>query len=207
MTDYGLLLADLVQAGRDSVSSGLVIASGGNLSVRGPGSGQITVTCSGSRLDSLGPETLTVMSLDGGVVSGRPPSSEWQLHQQIYLARPDADAIVHLHPEFTVLLDAVGEPIRQLTLDHIAYAARIERIPFFANASTELAVAGGEAIRHSDCVVMAHHGCVTVGPTPFAALRKATNVESAARATYRMLMLGDRTTAFPAEWRGRATHE
>lgn len=199
-------IAELIAVGAQAVRTGLVVASGGNLSVRGPGSDRFTVTCRGSYLDQLGQPTLSVMTLDGDVVSGPEPSSEWRLHQQTYLVRSDAAAIVHLHPEYAVLVDAIGEPIRQLTLDHVAYAPRINRIPFHPNGSAELGRSAAEAARDADCVVLAHHGCSTVGQTPLQALRRALNLESAARATYRLLALGDRTTEFPPELRPTALH-
>jgi L-fuculose-phosphate aldolase len=203
---YAAQIAELVAVGAQAVRSGLVVASGGNLSVRGPAAGQFTITSRGSYLDELGERTLSVMTLDGDVVSGPEPSSEWRLHQQTYLVRPDAAAIVHLHPEFAVLVDAIGEPIRQLTLDHVAYAPRINRIPFYPNGSPELGRYAAQAAADADCVVLAHHGCSTLGATPLQALRRGLNLESAARATYRLLALGDRSTEFPPELRATALH-
>lgn len=205
-SDYETQVAELVVAGAQAVRSALVVASGGNLSVRGPEPGQFTLTCRGSYLDELGPATLSVMTLDGDVVCGPEQSSEWRLHQQTYLVRPDVTAIVHVHPEYAVLVDAIGEPIRQLTLDHVAYAPVISRIPFYPNGSPELGRFAAEAARDADCVVLAHHGCSTVGGTPLQALRKAMNLESAARATYRLLLLGDRSTEFPRALRDTAVH-
>lgn len=199
-------LDELVEVGAQAVRSGLVIASGGNLSVRGEDPDRFTVTARGSYLDRLGPDVLAEMGTDGTVLAGPEPSSEWRLHQQTYLARPDVSAIVHLHPEFAVLVDAIGEPIRQLTLDHVAYVPVINRIPFHPNGSDELGRAAADAARDCDAVVLAHHGCSTLGQTPLQALRKAMNLESAARATYRLLLLGDRTTEFPRELRATAIH-
>jgi L-fuculose-phosphate aldolase len=203
---YEAQVAELVAVGAQAVRSGLVVASGGNLSVRGPGPEQFTVTSRGSYLDDLGEHTLSVMTIGGDVVSGPEPSSEWRLHQQTYLARADAAAIVHVHPEYAVLVDAIGAPIRQLTLDHVAYAPRINRIPFYPNGSEELGRFAAEAAADADCVLLAHHGCSTVGSTPMQALRRAMNLEGAARATYRLLVLGDRSTEFPRDLRATAVH-
>ena len=45
--------------------------------------------------------------------------------------------------------------------------------------------------------MLAHHGCSALGPDVDTALRRALNLEEAARATYRMLLLGDISTTFP----------
>jgi L-fuculose-phosphate aldolase len=198
----------MARVGAAAVAQQLVVASGGNLSVRG-GDGTFAVTGRGTFLDRLDPASFAVMDLDGRVVAVPPsapqlvPSSEWKLHQRTYLARPDADAIVHLHPQHCVLLDALGRPLRRLTLDHIAYVGRTARIPFHPNGSDELAeaaaAAAGSPEDPCDCVILAFHGCSTLGATIEDAFRIAVNLESAATATYRMLLLGDQTTQFPSD--------
>lgn len=208
----------LARVGRQAVTGGLVVSTGGNLSVRGTGpdgEGAFVVTRRGAVLDALTPRDLTTMGLDGEVLSGPEPSSEWRLHQRTYLARPDAGAVVHLHPAHTVLLDALDKPLRLLTLDHIAYVGVVARVPFWPNGSDELADAAADALtevmdvpgggrRRSDCVVLAFHGCSAVGSTLESAFRVAVNLESAATATYRMLLLGDETTQFPPHLRATA---
>lgn len=197
MTSWQQAHDELARWGALAVASGLVVASGGNLSARLPGSSTFTVTAKGTFLDRLGPNSFVPMSTSGDVLGDGEPSTEWKLHQRTYLARPEVNAVVHLHPEHTVLLDALGKPIRLLTLDHAAYVGRIARVAFYPNGSDQLADAAAAASADSDCIVLAHHGCSTMSSSIADAFRKAFNLESAARATYRMLLLGDETTAFP----------
>ncbi|MGY1809127.1 class II aldolase/adducin family protein [Blastococcus sp. SYSU D00669] len=190
----------LVEVGRLAVERGLVLASGGNLSARLPGETEFVVTAAGTWLDRLTPGDFSVVTLDGEVVGGAArPSSEWKLHQRTYLARPDVGAVVHLHPQHTVLVDALGHRIRLLTLDHAVYVRSFGTVPFHPNGSDALADAAAEQARTHDCVVLAHHGCSALGPDVGTAFRRALNLEEAATATYRMLLLGDTTTAFPAD--------
>ncbi len=197
---------DMSRAGAQAVSVGLALASGGNLSVRRPGSSEFVVTGRGTFLDRLRPGSFALMNLDGEALDGIDPSSEWKLHQRTYRERPDVNAIVHLHPQHVVLLDALGKRIRLLTLDHIAYVPVINRIPFYPNGSDELADAAAEASIGCDCIVLGNHGCSALSTTVDDAFRKALNLESAATATYRMLLLGDETTEFPRHLRATATH-
>jgi L-fuculose-phosphate aldolase len=193
-------VAQLVEVGRLAVGRGLVLASGGNLSARLPGEDEFVVTAAGTWLDRLTPDDFSVMTLDGAVVSGAArPSSEWKLHQRTYRVRPDVGAVVHLHPQHAVLLDALGHPIRLLTLDHAVYVRSVGTVPFHPNGSDALADAAAEQARTHDCVVLSHHGCSALGPDVGTAFRRALNLEEAAVATYRMLQLGDTTTAFPAD--------
>jgi L-fuculose-phosphate aldolase len=58
--------------------------------------------------------------------------------------------------------------------------------------------AAGEAVVHN-AMVLAHHGCSALGENVGMAYRRAMNLEEAAVATYRLLVLGNRTLRFPAE--------
>jgi L-fuculose-phosphate aldolase len=207
MTDrYPDLTDQLAEVGRAAVGRGLVVASGGNLSARCPDREAFVVTGAGTWLDRLGPDDFALVGLDGTVIDGAEPSSEWRLHRATYRVRPDVSAVVHLHPQTAVVLDALGYPVRVLTLDHATYLRRIERVPYFPNGSDELADASAEASRACDVIVLANHGCSTLGPTVEMAWRRALNLEEAAVNTFRCLQLGDTTTTFPADQLGTVQH-
>ena len=198
------LIDELIDAGRHVVARGLVQASGGNLSVRLPGTDRFLVTASGTWLDRLEPSDLAELTLEGEHVGGAArPSVEWRLHQRTYAVRPDVAAIVHLHPQHVLLVDMLGSPIRFTTLDHQFYLGSAGRVPFLPSGSHEVADAAAEAARDHDAVVLAHHGCSTLGASMSMALRRALNLEEAATMTYRLLLAGDTTTQFPPEWRDR----
>ena len=75
-------------------------------------------------------------------------------------------------------------------------------MPFHPSGSQEIADAAAEAARDHDAVVLAHHGCSTLGDSVSMALRRALNLEEAATMTYRLLLAGDRTSDFPPRWKG-----
>ncbi|MET9858439.1 class II aldolase/adducin family protein [Streptomyces smyrnaeus] len=192
------LVEQLIDVGDTAVRRGFVLASGGNLSARLPGREEFVVTGKGTWLDRLTPEDFTVLNLAGEVVGGNPrPSSEWKLHQRTYQVRGDINAIVHMHPQHAVLVDALGHEIRLLTLDHAVYVRSIGRTDFYPNGSDELADTAAEQAKEHNCVLLAHHGCSALGEDVGMAFRRAMNLEEAATATYRALLLGDRTTRFP----------
>lgn len=196
--DRERLVQELIEVSRDAVGRGLVLASGGNLSAR-IGADEFVVTGSGTWLDRLTPEDFSVMNLAGELLGGHPkPSSEWKLHQRAYLARPDAECVIHLHPQHAVVLASLGHPIRLLTLDHAFYVRSIGVTPFFHNGSEELADAAAAELVAHDCVVMQHHGCSVVADSVSMAYRRALNLEDAAKATALALQLGDTDTTFPA---------
>jgi L-fuculose-phosphate aldolase len=167
------LRALLIEVGAAAVRSGLVLASGGNLSARLPGADEFLVTGAGTWFDRLSQADFSRLRVsDGARLDGaEQPSTEWKLHWRTYRARPDVNAIVHLHPQHAVLVDALGEEIRLITLDHATYVRSVGRVPLHPNGSDE-------------------------------AFRRAANLEEAAVASYRLLLLGDRTLRYP----GTAAH-
>jgi L-fuculose-phosphate aldolase len=198
------LAAQLAAAGRQVVERGLVLASGGNLSARVPGTDHFLVTATGTWLDRLTADDFTEMSSGGDRVRGAArPSVEWRLHQRTYEVRPDVGAIVHLHPQHVLLVDLLGAPIRFTTLDHQFYVGSAARVPFLPSGSAELADAAAEAAREHDAVILAHHGCSALGDGVEMALRRALNLEEAATMTYRLLLAGNTSAEFPQEWRDR----
>lgn len=196
------LMDSLAAVGRKAVAAGLVIGSGGNLSARLPGADECVVTASGTWLDELDRSSFSVVGLDGDVRGGHPkPSSETALHLATYRVRPDTNAIVHLHPQTSVLLTALGHPIRLLTIDHAYYVREVRTTPFVQSGTQELADVGARAAADGcNCVVLGNHGCSVLGATVELAHKRAANLEEAAKATLTMLQLGDTTTACPPSY-------
>ncbi len=198
----------LVEVGRLAVERGLVLASGGNLSARLPGGAGFVVTAAGTWLDRLTAADFSVLTLDGDVVGGAGrPSTEWKLHQRTYRVRADVNAVVHLHPQHAVLVDALGHAIRLISLDHAFYVRSVATVPYLPNGSDELADSAAEAAREHDCIVLSHHGCSTLGADLATAYRRALNLEEAATATYRALLLGDTGCSFPPEGLAGLRHD
>lgn len=189
----------LIDIGQLLVRQGLVQASGGNLSVR-DGENGLVITGTGTWLDRLRPVDLVPLTWDGRHAGDVRPSSEWLLHARVYAARPDVNAVIHLHPQYSLLLHALGKPIRFITQDHAWYVGSYGHTPYHANGSDELADSAAEQLTrgHNVCI-MGHHGIVAVGESVEWALRRALNFEEAAVMTYRALTLGDETATFPPE--------
>jgi L-fuculose-phosphate aldolase len=193
----------LIHYGRKTVASGLVIGSGGNLSARAADGDAIWITASNTWLDELTEEDFSLVSIaNGDVLLGHPrPSSELSLHVHSYRTRPDVNALIHLHPQMSVLLDAMGRDIRLVTLDHAYYVREVRSTPFIQSGTVALAEAGAAAIRDGcNCVILGHHGCSVVADSVELAYKRAANLEEAAKATYAALVLGEPAPACPPEY-------
>lgn len=190
---------ELIEVGATLVRQGFVQASGGNLSIRNIDD-SMWVTGTGTWLDRLTPEDLVHTTFDGTYQGKLAPSSEWLLHARVYQARPEVQAVIHMHPQYALLLGALGKQIRFITQDHAWYVGSYGQTPYHANGSEELADSAAEELtRGHDVCLMLNHGIVAVGESLPSALRRAMNFEEAAIMTYRALTLGDESTTFPPE--------
>jgi len=195
----GDLRDQLAHVGYDVVQAGLVTGSGGNLSARIPGEDVCWVTARGAWLDRLSRTTFAPVRVADGspaVVGNLPPpriepTSELALHLALYRARSDVNAIIHLHPQTALLLDALGEDIRIVTTDHAFYLRRVSTVPFRLPGGTELAShTAAMAADGTDCLVLSQHGCVVLADSVELAHKRARNLEEAAMLTYRAMAAG-----------------
>ena len=192
----GDLRDQLAHVGYDVVQAGLVCGSGGNLSARIPDEEACWATASGAWLDRLSRSSFAAVRLSDGspaAVGAVPPpyvepTGELALHLALYRARPDVNAVVHLHPQTALLLDALGEHIRIATTDHAFYLRRVSTVPFRMPGSTELAaMTAAMAADGTDCLLLSQHGCVVLADSVELAHKRARNFEEAAQLTYRAL--------------------
>jgi ribulose-5-phosphate 4-epimerase/fuculose-1-phosphate aldolase len=175
---------DICTWGRSLFERGLSPGSSGNLSVRIGAFALATPT--GSCLGQLEPEQLTKLGLDGELLSGPMPTKEWPLHREIYLARPDATAVVHLHSSYATALSCI-EPLQEsdvlarLTPYPLMQFGRVPRTPYAAPGSDELARHVADAARQSSAIIMANHGSVVAASSLRAAVFAAEELEEAAK--------------------------
>lgn len=157
------------------------------------------MTAAGTWLDRLDRSSFARMRVDdGAVLDAATPSSEFGLHLAVYRTRPDVNAVVHLHPQTAILLDALGEPIRLISTDHLFYLRRVAVTPWHAPGTPGVGAAVAEAVADgTNCVLLPHHGCAVLGETVEMAHRRAANLEEAAQLTYRALALGREPAACP----------
>src|SRR5699024_6098819 len=175
----------LSDVGKVAVQSGLVKASGGNLSMKVK-EDYFLITKTATWLDRLEISDFVLLDLESHEVcygTGK-PSTEYKIHSGPYRLRKGIRSVIHLHPQWPVIATALGVPIRPLTLDHYSYLDHVSTVPFYQNGSEELGKAvTAAADKGSDVVVMANHGVACFGDSPYMGLRKALNIEEAAKAS------------------------
>jgi len=105
--------AELIAAGRELYTRGMVPATSGNFSAR-LSNGDILITVSGAHKGRLDGSQLMLIDADGHSLDGRRPSAETALHMQLYRRFPDCRAVLHPHPASATLLSRLDKGDRVL---------------------------------------------------------------------------------------------
>lgn len=107
------LARDVELFSRLSYDRFLVRAAGGNISVRLPDGGGFLITPTSVSLRDVRAESLIVIDADGRKVAGPDgwkPSKEVNLHLAVYALRPEARAVVHVHPPYATAFATLAGP-------------------------------------------------------------------------------------------------
>lgn len=180
----------LAEAARRTASLGLNSGSAGNLSLRlGEG---FLITPSGLPNETLGPEQMVRMDMDGRHRGSLKPSSEWRIHRDIYRARPEAGAVVHAHSPHAVSLACLRRPIPPFHYMVAVAGGRDIPCADYATFGTEaLSKAVLAALDGRRACLMANHGQIAVGADLEAALALAVEVEALAAQYWRASLMGE----------------
>ncbi|GAB6946643.1 class II aldolase/adducin family protein [Vulcanisaeta sp. JCM 16161] len=162
----------------------LVDLLGGNASAR-LSSDEVLITPTSMPKVLMKPQSIVKIRLDGTVISGGNPSSEWRMHVGIYRVRDDVRFVLHTHPPNILALTRAGLKIDLSLSEAISYVGEIAEVPYLKPGSAELADAVSKAIsrRNVTAVILKNHGLVTVGSTPYEALNRAEVLENLAYIT------------------------
>ena len=143
------------------------------------------ITPSGKKYESLKPEDVVFLALrekyDNLKMfnSGLNPSSEWRFHQDIYLKKDEAKAIVHAHSPHATAVSAHGEPIPAFHyMIALAGGVDIKCSEYATFGTSELSNNILKALEKRKACLMSNHGQVAFGSTLKQAFELAEEVEN-----------------------------
>ena len=172
------------------VEKKLNIGTSGNVSVRTIEGMLITPT--GINPALLLAEQIVAVDLEGQVAEDQlTPSSEWQMHADVYREKPDVNAIVHCHSPYATILACAHKSIP--AVHYMVAAAGSDEIPLAGYAtfgSKELSQANLEALSGSLACLLANHGQLATGENLDQALKLAELVEEQAHCYWGTLAIG-----------------
>ena len=185
------LRADIVEVGRRMYARGYTASNDGNISVRLDG-GRLLMTPKNVCKGFMDPAMMCVTDLDGKKLAGeRDPSSEMQMHLEVYRQRPDVQAVVHAHPPIATAFAVAGIPLDRAVLAEVVTTLGSVPIADYATPSTkELPNAVSKYIKAHDGMLLANHGALTVGTDLLSAYFKMETIEHFAHISFIARMLG-----------------
>jgi L-ribulose-5-phosphate 4-epimerase len=168
----------------------LVGGTGGNMSLRIPGTDKVLITPSGVSLADAEPETHLLVRLDGTILenpSNLIPSKETGFHLAVYELRPDVGGIAHVHPPYATAYSRMGKPLPLATISGRLILKEVPAVESATPGSRELCefVKGG-IVRHPGvkALLMAEHGILALGPDIKTAYYLADLVENTAHVAF-----------------------
>lgn len=165
-----------------------VPGTSGNVSAR-LDSDSILITPSGRSLGELRLDDFVQVRLGGTVTGPGKPSTEIEVHNLIYRARPDVTAVVHAHCRacmaFAMARKDFGKPCN---LEIYSSVGRPVLVPFAPPG--EWGPALEPVVQDADCFLLANHGVVALGRSLREAGHRIEEVENFAHALIAARQLG-----------------
>jgi len=159
----------------------------GNVSIRATQDGVegFLLTPSGKRYETLIPEDIVFLALKEKYDNlklfntGLNPSSEWRFHQDIYLKKIEAKAIVHAHSPHATAVSSHGKPIPAFHyMVALAGADDIKCSEYATFGTDELSINILKALEKRKACLMSNHGQVAFGTNLKQAFELAEEVEN-----------------------------
>jgi L-fuculose-phosphate aldolase len=156
---------------------GINQGTSGNVSVRT--NEGFLITASGVPYEVMKPNHIVEMDLEGGYRGDYLPSTEWRMHLDIYRARPEAKAIVHVHSTYATALACLRREVPPFHyMIGIAGGTSI-RVSDYAEFGTQaLSDTMLKAMEGRSATLLANHGQICFANSLEKALWRAVEVEA-----------------------------
>jgi len=179
----------IIDACRRMNALGINQGTSGNISVR-HGDG-LLITPTSVPYESMTPDQIVFMGLDGSHAKTQKPSSEWRFHLDILRSRSEVEAVVHAHPIYCTILAIMGleiPPIHYMIA--VAGGDNIRCAPYATYGTPELSAHALKALEGRQACLLDHHGMIAVGPSLAKTMWLAVEVETLARQYHGCLQIG-----------------
>lgn len=182
---------EIINVGKNIYEKGLISGKSGNISARfkGENGDIIGITPTLKSLTNLAEEEIVLVDLDGNVLTNGNPSSEVNMHIEIYKKRPDVNGIVHTHSPYATGFAFSNKRIKRLEGFGEIKNPFLPYIEYEKPGSDELAMKASEGIGNDDVLVLKNHGVICVSENLKEAESLAVFVEESAKTQFVTYML------------------
>ena len=161
----------------------------GNISLRHKNG--FLITPSGKKYSSLKVKDIVFVNLKGEFNKKQKPSSEWRFHQDIYISKTKAKAIVHSHSTNATALSTHNKKIPSFHyMVALAGGSDIKCAKYATYGTRELSKNILKALKNRSACLIANHGQIAFGPSLADAFELAEEVDNLAKQYIKALVLG-----------------
>ena len=184
-------IAEIIGISNEIYDKGLVSGKSGNISARfkGENGDIIAITPTLKSLSNLHEEDIVLVDMNGNVLTRGVPSSEVNMHIEIYRKRPDVNGIVHTHSPYATGFAHSTKRIRRLEGFGAIKSEYMAEIEYEKPGSDELAKSASEGLGNEDVLILKKHGVVCVADSLKEAELLAIFVEESAKTQFITYML------------------
>lgn len=155
---------------------GYLVATSGNVSVRN--ADHFLITPRATRKDKMRPELIVECSVDGkplgdsslskmGTVplpSVPLPSTEIEMHREVYRQRKDIHAAIHAHPPYCTACSLASISLTEMLLPELAiYIGPVPTVPYATPGTNELPEAIKPYLADHNAFLLMRHGVLVLG--------------------------------------------
>ena len=179
----------IIDACRRMNALGINQGTSGNISVRHRDG--LLITPTSTPYETMTPDQVVFMGLDGAHAPEQKPSSEWRFHLDILRSRNDVHAVVHAHPTYCTILAIMGleiPPIHYMIA--VAGGDNIRCAPYATYGTPELSQHALTALQGRFACLLGHHGMIAIGSSLAKAMWLAVEVVTLARQYHGCLQIG-----------------
>lgn len=196
--DEAQLRDDLCEIGRRLWLAGMAPANAGNLSAR-LGGERLICTPTGVSKGFMKPTEMVVTDLQGRLLSEGVPSSELQMHLEVYRQRPEIRGVVHVHPPVATGFAASKQTLPcDLLTEVLGTVGEVPTVPLAVPGTAGMASSLAPYLADHEAFLLANHGALTIGRDVWQAYFRMEIIEHAAQVTLVAEQLGG-AVRVPAE--------
>jgi len=182
---------ELIDVANSIYEKGLVSGKSGNISARfkTENGDIIAITPTLKSLANLDEKDIVLVDMDGNVLTSGKPSSEVNMHLEIYKKRSDVNGIVHTHSPYATGFSFSTKRMKRLEGFGEIKNPYLPYIEYEKPGSSELAIKASEGIGQEDVLVLKNHGVICVSENLKEAESLAVFIEESAKTQFITYML------------------
>ena len=191
MENIDTLKQEIIEGGKRLLKEGLVARTWGNISLRVDDT-YMLITPSGRPYEKLTIKDIVLVNYHTSKHEGDiKPSSEKELHCEIYRTRKNINAVIHTHQMNASTVAAARRDIPPILDDQAQILGPTVRVAPYALPSTKkITMKTVKALKGRMAALMANHGAVCIGRTMDEAFVACQVLEKAAKAFIEAEFLG-----------------